>query len=398
MVSFGIQRILTICFWGLLVLGGAELAFRFVVFPEYTSMLPDMFQRHPVLGYYNKPNIEVRRYNPMNFDVINHTNAMGFRGREENREKELSGIWVAGSSNTFGGFVEDNEVYVAQLRKYGYWAANLGSEGHNIDTQSILIRYLGKQGYRPKAVILALPVLHAIQDYTERFDALSKPLRETTTVVERTVGLPSDELWNGFNKLWLAIPRSFKAVRGRLLESSALYGGLKVGIMNVPMLRAFTLKIGFRADIDLINKMPLDLLRPLDTSNPAWRAINTTAEFVAATRAMIQKEFGVPVGVVLLPSYHLLYPEAFQRYVNHFNLQKENLDPWRALSAFKVALAERNVPVFDTLAGLRKKATGPLTFPDNGHLNAEGHTIVAKEIAAWLKSGMKTAQPVVIAQ
>jgi len=99
-------RILKIFVWAALIFGGLELAARQFLFPEYTAMLPDMYAEHPVLGHYNKPNLSVRRFNPMNYDVVNHTNALGMRGLEKNREKELVGIWIAGGSNTFGAYVK----------------------------------------------------------------------------------------------------------------------------------------------------------------------------------------------------------------------------------------------------------------------------------------------------
>lgn len=85
-----------------------------------------------LIGYYNKPNFVVCCFNFKNYDVINYINSLGMRGCEENLKWEIVYFWVVGSSNTFGGFVEDDEVFVARMTIYGYLVANLVLEGHNM--------------------------------------------------------------------------------------------------------------------------------------------------------------------------------------------------------------------------------------------------------------------------
>ena len=168
-------RLLKIGIAGLFLVFVLELAARNLFFPQYTAMLPDMYAPHPVLGHFNKPNLTVRRYNPMNYDVINRTNELGLRGGGEGPAHDLSGIWVAGASNTFGGSVEDEETYSAQLGKYGYRSANLASEGHGLTSQMLVMRMLDEQGYRPRAVILGITMYQAITDYDRAADPLHAP-------------------------------------------------------------------------------------------------------------------------------------------------------------------------------------------------------------------------------
>lgn len=388
MTSPRISKLIAASVWGLLLLSGAEMASRIFLFPEYTAMLPDMYVRHPVLDHYNKPNLEVRRFNPMNYDVLNHTNSLGMRGLETNLEEELAGYWIAGGSNTFGGYVEDDETYVRIVNKNGHPAANLSSEGHSIIQQSLLIRHLGNLGYRPQAVILAPPIFHSIRDYTKDRNALTRPIENVALVTQENANRPRDRWLAAVAQLWEGVPASLQSIRARLLTSSALYGYLKVGIMGIPALRKWTLETGLRADVDLVYNFDLDLLRPFDGDNPATADIESTADFIAAIADMVYKRFDVPFAVVLLATPHQIDPKSFSRFVNHLGLQGQDLDPARLIITLKAALEKRHVPVLDTLPMLRAANGDRLTFPDDGHLNAKGHAIVGKAVTGWLKAGM----------
>lgn len=364
-----------------------ELTARLLIFPQYTAMLPNMYWQHPVLGHYNRPNLTVRRFNPLNYDVINRTNSLGMRGTENNRERELAGIWIAGGSNTFGGYVEDDEVFSAALRKYGIWAANIASEGHSMPSQAATIQLLGKENYKPTAVILVLSMYFAIADYSADLQKLEQ---QSVGTFAAAIQLPTGrtKLRNALAELGGAIPTSFQSVRARLLRSSALYGWFKVGITGIPALRSWTLRRGLRADLDLVRNYNINLLKPYNNDNPVYGEILSTADYVLAIRRMVERKFGVPFGVVILPSHHQLHPAAFQRFVSHYGLGDQDLDPLRPISALQRALESRQIRTLDTFPALRASRVPRLTFPDDGHLTATAHAIVAKRVAQWIKDGM----------
>ena len=387
------RRLVLLLVWGLFLAASVELTSRLVLFPEYTAMLPDMYAPHPVMGHYNKPNIEVRRFNPMNYDVINHTNSLGLRGLERNREKELAGIWIAGASNTFGGYVGDDEIFSARLRGYGYWAANLASEDHTIDQQVLAVRYLAREGYRPRAVLLSLPLFHVIRDYSGKHDAFTRPLDEGFSRVEKA-DRPRDRLLSAAEGLVGAFPRSAQSVRARLLKSSAFYGWLKVGIMGVPALRDWTLRTGLRNDLDYVANFDVDLLRAYGDGNKSQATIDSTADYVAAFGGMVREKFGVPFGAVLLPAHLQLHPRSFRRFVEHYGLTGQYLDARRPSEALRKALTERGVPVLDPYPELMNSGIGRMTFPDDGHMIPAAHAVVAETIAGWLARGMGSGKPI----
>lgn len=382
-------RILKFVLWAGFAVGVLELSARLFLFPQYTAMLPDMYWQHPVLGHYNKPNLAVRRFNPMNYDVVNHTNLLGMRGREKDRERELSGVWIAGGSNTFGGYIPDDEVFAAGLKRHGIWAANLASEGHSIASQAAMLRVLAKEGYRPKSVVLVLSMYFSIRDYSTDFEVLTK-LDAGRLAAAPTPALTAREnLMAALAGTRDALPGDFQSVRARLLKSSALYGWFKVGIMGIPALRGWTLRAGLRNDLDFVQNFDLDLLRPLSADNPASRKIESTADYVAAVGKLVRETFGVPFGVVILPAHHQVHPKNFTRYVERYGLAGEDLKPLRALTALKTALEQRDIAVVDTYPALRDSGIARLTFPDDGHLTARAHGIVARTLAAWLKNDMR---------
>lgn len=390
------RRLITVFFAGLLAFCVLELTARSYLFPQYTAMLPDMYGVHPVLGHFNKPNLSARRYNPMNYDVLNHTNSLGLRGLEKDRAKELAEIWVAGASNTFAGFVEDSETYAAQLRRHGYWAANLASEGHGIVNQTLVIRMLAEQGYRPRAIILGITMYQAISDYSSNQDAFTRPLGNAFQSAAKKMNRPRDNLRDAAIGLSDAFPLSLQSVRARLLKTSALYGWGKVGIMGVPSLRDWTLKIGLRNDLYLVRNFDLNLLRPLTTTNPRTRDIASTAQYIAALGDMVERSFGVPFGVVLMPSLQQMDPESLARFKVHYKLENEDLDQHRAPAALRSALGGQGVAVLDALPALKRSGIvgKKLHFPDDGHLTPQAHAVIGKAIATWLDMGLGTRTPV----
>ncbi|MEO5335357.1 MAG: hypothetical protein H7841_00475 [Magnetospirillum sp. WYHS-4] len=368
------------------VLLGVELLFRQVIFPDYKALQQDMYVNHPLFRHYNKPNLAIRRYNPFNWDVVNYTNLLGMRGKEKDRTAELAGLWIGGDSNTFGGYVADEDVYVHRLRKHGYLSANLASEGHNTSHQAVVVRWLAAEGYRPRAVLIGLSMYNGMTDFEPHRPLLDAPLPSRTKPSSVTA---SDKLIGGFQVMWHEVPRGIKWVRALLIRNSAAYGWFKAGIMSVSGLRDWTLRAGLRADLKTVFNHDIDLLRPYSHNNPAAAWAVSTADFAAALRDWVDGNLKVPFGIVIFPGYHQLYPEHFPYFLEKAGLSGQDLDPQRPLHALVAALRERNVPVLDLLPALRASRVEPLTFPDDGHLNPQAHAVVAQAVANWLRDEMK---------
>jgi hypothetical protein len=362
----------------------SEILFRTVIFRDWTAVAWTVFERHPIYGTFQKPNLSVRRYNPPNYDVTNHTNSLGFRDRERGFTDDLAGIWIAGGSNTYAAFVEDDEIYPARLQALGYPNANLASEGHRMPQQVLVMRHLRALGHRPKAVLLEISVYNHLADYATDADAFDRPLPFQPAKASSTspARAPTDELAGALRGLLKSANLSWIAIKGRLLNNSAIYCWLKVGVNAVPLLRRLTLQWGLRDDPDrFLGADPRILLRRSDGRVPP--VITSTADYAAAVGDWVERNLSVPFAVVLIPSRFQLEPERLVRYAAYAGLRHETLDPALPYRAMAAALADRGVRVFAGAAAFAG-AKQPLGFPDDGHMNRRAHELLARGLATWI--------------
>jgi len=383
-----LRRAVIVLVWIAFLAMALELVFRLVVFPDYRALQQDMYVRHPIYTHFNKPNLDVRRFNPMNYDVINHTNSRGFRGLEKNMARELDGLWVIGDSNVFGGYVADNEIFSDRLKNSDLWAANLASEGHTLVNQILVVRDEVRRGGHPKAVILGVSFFNVIQDYDGAYGNIRDPLPNAVSPSPEAITVRAQLKAAAFG-LIDRLPRSAMSLRAQLLQTSAIYGWLKVALVGIPALRQWTLDVGLRADVDLVFKNDINILKPLTADNPVTDNIRSTADYIAAVGAWVHDNLNVPFGVVLLPNHQQIYPDKFARLQRHLQMQGQDVDPVRSLRALEDGLNRRNIAVLNALNPLVESREQNLTFPDDGHLTGEGHRIVAAALAAWIKSRLK---------
>ncbi|MBT4464709.1 MAG: hypothetical protein HOC60_08510, partial [Rhodospirillaceae bacterium] len=337
--------------WAYLALalfGGAvlEVLFRTVIFPEWRSVSQSRFERHPVYGTFQKPNLSVRRFNPPNYNVTNTTNSKGFRDSEQGFEDDLAGVWMAGASNSFGGFLEDDEIMSARLQDLGYKIANLSSEGHKLHQQMRVVRHLAAEGYRPRAVIFEMTLNNIVGDYDYAIKELSEPLvinrDEKQTDIRAT-----QVLEQSVRQLGGVTDVSLFGLKKRLINNSAVYTWAKVGVNGVPFLRDLTLKWGMRADVALANSLSDSVYRK-ETGNPEYVYFGKTADYMAVIRDWVADHLGVPFGIVIVPSGHHLNSDWFERYMTHLGLDANEHDPTRPYDKLLQALLARNILVLDT--------------------------------------------------
>ena len=366
-----------------------EILFRIIVFPQWRSVSLVRFERHPIYETFQKPNFSVRRYNPPNYDVINTTNSWGFRDRENGFEEDLAGIWMAGSSNSYGGLLEDDEIMSAQLQAIGLKNANLSSEGHRLHHQMRVVRHLTDQGYRPRAVIFELTLNNMLDDYTHAIKELALPL-----VVNRTKYAPDfsavQVLVHNLGALANVTNVSLFNIKTRLINNSAIYTWAKVGVNSMSFLRQATVRWGLRRDVALVNPLPVSVYRD-EPGNPTDVLFDHTADYMAVIRSWIADNLDVPFAVILIPGGHQLNRDWFERYMSHLGLNAEEYYPSRPYDKLLSALRNRGIAVLDTALSM-ESAGRFLNFPDDGHTNAVGHAIIARQLAAWLPNILEREQ------
>ena len=364
-----------------------EVIFRMFVFPDWRIVSRVHFETHPIYTTFQKPNLEIRRYNPPNYDVFNRTNSRGFRDREVGFELDLKNLWISGMSNSYGGFVEDEETYAHLLQtKYGYRNALIASEGHVLPNQVAVMRHLHHQGFRPSMVILELTLNNVLRDYSDGVEELKKKFFVSNSVsLETRPERALDNLARRLKALWQRLfSINFIGVKLRLINNSAIYSWAKVGVNEIPFLRKYTLETGLRADPALSDNVPLSLLSTA-SSQSRDELVQELANYTALIAEWTEKTTGGDFGVLLIPSKHHINEAWFERYLAAKKYNSNDLDaaaPYKALAA---ALNDRGVPVLD-IAKVFTDSGLFLTFPDDGHINATGHKIIAQELAFWLKT------------
>lgn len=386
-----IDRTIKFIVSGIFLIAVIEVFFRTVGFTDWRDMREVSFSKHKIYGSFQKSNLKIRRFNPKNYDVINTTNSFGFRDKEENFiERDLRGIWIAGGSNSYGGYVEDNETYSSQIENFGYNVANLSSESHFANSQAKVIRHLVTLGYRPQAIILELTLNNALFDMRPYLNDFEKPLNISSNKSKLKLINNKTAFKKFSDNINLAVSSSLPnwlEIKARLINNSATYGWLKIGINNISFLRQLTLKIGLRANVDLVRNAPVEVMRNMD-NNPSEFLFDSTTEFVVKLNDWIRKNLNVPFGVVLIPSFRQLYPERFEKFVKFYGYQNLNLDPSLPLNKLREKLEEAGVKILDSSEHLMSSAEKELVFPDDGHLNARGHEIVSQAISDWLQNSL----------
>ena len=373
-----------IAFAASLIVGIAliEILFRSVIFPEWKAVSFSSFEKHPIYGTFQKPNLRARRYNPPNYDVINTTNSLGFRDREEGFAEDLAGVWLAGASNSYGGFVEDNETLAARLQFLGYKAANLSSEGHTWSKQARVIRHLAAEGYRPRAVIVEMTLNNVLGDYRQAIKDLSLPVFGKPK--NKTISPDASDMFVAKIKSLRRVTEVGRiSLKARLIKNSAFYCWLKIGINSIPALRRLTLEWGLRADVALADSAPPDLMEDIP-GNPNEARIGSTADFAAALQSWVATNLKVPFAIALIPSHHHLNPQRFKRYAEYLGKKPETLDPTRTHRKLLSALKARGVEVMD-MEPVLSASDKFLSFPDDGHINAVAHDLIANEMAVQIR-------------
>ena len=381
-----IRRVFTLFAVLLVGLAILEISFRLFVFPDWRTVSKVPFQKHAVYGTFQKPNLEVRRYNPPNYDVVNRTNSRGFRDRESGFDADLNAIWIAGLSNSYGGYVEDAQTYARLLEdKYGYRNALLASEGHVLPNQVAVMRHLHAQGYRPSLVILELTLNNVLRPYADGVRELAEPfyapeIGEASQTRERALPGLLARVWRIWTRL-LSI--DFIGIKARLINNSAVYAWAKVGVNASAALRQYTGRLGLRADPAVSDNIPVDMLSAAGAKDD--RLTEELADYVAGVGEWVEASLKAEFVVVLLPSPHHLNADWFDRYLASKGLGPADLDPSRPYRLVRQALEDRNVPVLGMAEPLLSVGRF-LNFPDDGHLNAAGHARIARSLADWLKT------------
>jgi len=366
-----LRGLITLGFLGLLSFGVLELAARTVFFPEWVGLSPRTIGANPYFGTFTLPDLNIRRFSPANYDVVNTTNRFGFRDRREGFEADLNGVWVFGDSNTFGMGLDDGDIYTAFMDKAGLPTANLAGLGLNLQQDMRIFAKLIAMGYRPKAVLMAM---------TMNFSPMPKG-PETTEVVKVETPLPTEQLNRKLSNVTRTEVFSFLSIKSILLRNVALYGWVKTRLVSIPRFRDRLHAMGLVQDVDMLSR------------GPAWMTdISRRAEVEAAAETLVDQiatmrvKVGEAFAVLLLPNHHHLYPVRFNKYLTQFGLSTDTQDAAQPYAVLKAALGARQIAIVEVLDDLRAAEDPQLIFFNDAHFNDKGHRVIAKAVSRWVRA------------
>lgn len=372
-----------------------ELFMRLFIFPDWRDLSPQILKPHPVFLRFSASDLSVRQYDPPNFDILVETNSIGFRDRREGFADDLAGLWLCGGSNVFGTGVNNDETMAAQIEKFGYRVANIAAEGSQIEIETRVMRYLMREGFRPKAVICAITTPGAIYDTVDKgwLQQFDDPLPEADAIAK-----PVAKIQSAADRLWFAVNRvvpitedgtafSVLAAKARLVKSSAIYGALKYGVGEIPPLYNWLRQRGYIADSDLHISGDPDLYLKDLPEKQVVRVANM-GRFLVRVRDLVRDRLGVPFGIVLVPTQHQVYPAKFARYLAHNGLNPADYDLSLPNRRMAEMLSANGIPSIDLRPPLLARNDETLTFINNGHLNPRGQEVAAENIALWIASAL----------
>lgn len=303
------------------------------------------------LGFIRKPNIvyEFR----LNGRVIPYvTDSDGFRNSQGRKSADVVFI---GDSFTEAAQVKESETFAGLVeRMTGLTGVNLGRGAYGPQQEAIVLRRYGLK-YRPKAVVWQL--------------------------------FPGNDLWDSadFEK-WRNEPDNKPPLLRRYFSHSMLRTALKAVIQAEPKDRpVVTIRFTGGQQTSAPLRYPFEA-HSVHRTTPAFREVFEALE--RGTRTA--REHDVAVAVTAIPTMvHALRDsiqfesqEARERYLP--SLGHDFVDFETRIKDF---CAVNDCEYLDTLKALRKAAAEDnrdLYIPDDEHLGARGHQVVARTIAEWL--------------
>lgn len=142
----------------------------------------------------------------------------------------------------------------------------------------------------------------------------------------------------------------------------------------------------------VIARSPYTLEYPVELGlylpdDPAWaEAWALTEALLLRLRALVNGD-GIPFGVLIIPDRRVVHSVHWDETVHFFPFLR-GVDPLAPVDRVEGLLTEAGVPVLNLAYALRGWALGHpgerLYYPGDGHLNANGHAVIAQRVGFWL--------------
>ncbi len=370
------------------------------------SMLADRFL--PVLGvkldrptrYTLPPNLNVHEEH-LEYSYALRTNSQGLRSAEVPFDKPAGArrIVLLGDAQTAGVGVELEQTFGALLEQKlpNTTVINCGRPWANTLAQARILIHVGLQ-YDPDLVLLCVSA-------DDLADMPSQDIEDIYDVLPRSRGL-TERLWPNLHGAWAASVQRSRYTREReptgwLARMERIARSKKIAESEIERWRRSV--AGFpelvdAADLDRFNGnvMAFGLFWRHSWSDAldiapghgegAWKQMRA----VLGALALEALSSGFALAVVFVPA-RVQYDRGYQDFLRGFG--HNMTDRWLTeTSNFQIALGrwcgDQGIPFLDLTAAFRGHPfPGALSTPHGGMLTAEGHRLVAEQVAEWLCAG-----------
>ena len=334
-----------VVFGAVLALAAVEAYLRYGATPHYQDEMDPgliVYDRH--LGWAMAP-YWTGRHRHTDFDVAYNTNARGFRGRFGQQGRKVAYV---GDSFTFGLGVEDEETFVSLLQSPDRSTWNLGVIGYSTDQEALLIERKVLE-WQPDEIVLAVYLGNDLFDNERAFPLQgrnAKPFfrleREELHLENTPVPLAVKPPVGGGQQLLAFVMGDSLPPPGRLRR-----------------LRTFGSIEALLGDRHRPGKSEFDR-----------RFTPTLALYDAILQRIKRGAEDVPVTVVLIGGRsYVEQPESDSARYQAYFLEK--------LSEETAPKPYRTVDVATPLRADYQRTGRRLYFPNDGHLNVDGHRQIA---------------------
>lgn len=332
---------------------------------------------HNRLHHFFKPSTSCRFKTP-EWDILYTINSLGLRDKEYPIDKQAQTyrVLITGDSFTEGFGVEDNdifvnklEVYLNQTFDYNFEVINVGVSSWSATPEYLYLKNYGLQ-LSPDLVVLVA----TISDFSDEY-FYERAMNEAGLFDPELVSTPSAAKVVPYSFSW----EWFKTI---LRENLKIYRFFSLKLRTV--LGLYDPVAGIHRND--IGKVQADQMAVSRTEEPlgyseALTKLESRLKQIAGLMINQQTDFLL----VLLPHPHMINGEEWSKGRQHFGFESGVVYSRRGWDDLAAWADEEGIDNLDLTAPLQVAAmTERLYFNQDGHLNAQGHTVVAKALHTYL--------------
>ncbi len=313
------------------------------------------------------------------FNVSVEINSYGIRDYERPIHSNLTRVLVMGDSMTYGFGVEMNETYAKSLERIlnskgiAYQVFNTGfSDGYSLDSYYLYLKNYALEKFKPDVIIIGFFVYNDVTDVSLNvWESDEQGLLQKITSPYYSV----DE-----EHRLRSAKRTLPLLKNRIVNS--LYEGL---LTHSHLFVFAKTRVSQWVDVSSSNRIfdleyNLGIAKDWEKNKKVLSAIHT-----------LSLEHNISLILLALPVRFQIRDAEWTMYKKRIGEGK--VSRTRPNDELYDYAKKNNITFVDVYTAFREKDTSaPLFLPIDGHLNAEGHALVAQQLFVQAKEELERAQ------